>query len=153
MTRTVLLIKWPFFKQTTFFQLDAVKHLFARAICLIALPICLYICFFYIHLKVLNRRYDIQCTQVIKSVKTFCFSGNGDGFYSSAFQSQLIGNSLYNASMPHQVAFGAIITLKNQRTGGGYLHSHFHLYPDGMGARQQQVKNENVFTICEAYFC
>jgi dolichyl-phosphate-mannose-protein mannosyltransferase len=27
-------------------------------------------------------------------------SGNGDGFYSSAFQSQLEGNSLYNASMP-----------------------------------------------------
>ncbi|XP_019767604.2 protein O-mannosyl-transferase 2 [Dendroctonus ponderosae] len=100
---------------------DAVKHLCARAICLIALPICLYICFFYIHLTVLNR------------------SGNGDGFYSSAFQSQLIGNSLYNASMPHQVAFGAVITLKNQRAGGGYLHSHFHLYPDGMGARQQQI--------------
>lgn len=31
--------------------------------------------------------------------KIFC-SGNGDGFYSSAFQSQLEGNSLYNASMP-----------------------------------------------------
>ena len=27
-------------------------------------------------------------------------SGNGDGFYSSAFQSQLIGNRLYNVSMP-----------------------------------------------------
>lgn len=41
--------------------------------------------------------------------------------------------------MPRQVAYGAIITLKNQRTGGGYLHSHFHLYPEGVGARQQQV--------------
>ncbi|CAH1126628.1 unnamed protein product [Ceutorhynchus assimilis] len=100
---------------------DTVRHLFARALCLIILPIFLYICFFYIHLKVLNR------------------SGNGDGFYSSAFQSQLIGNSLYNASMPHQVAYGAIVTLKNHRTGGGYLHSHFHLYPEGMGARQQQI--------------
>lgn len=29
-----------------------------------------------------------------------CCSGNGDGFYSSAFQSQLEGNSLHNASMP-----------------------------------------------------
>lgn len=66
-------------------------------------------------------------------------SGNGDGFYSSAFQSQLIGNSLHNASMPRQVAYGAIVTLKNHRTGGGYLHSHYHLYPEGVGARQQQI--------------
>lgn len=32
-----------------------------------------------------------------------------------------------------------MISLKNHRTGGGYLHSHHHLYPDGVGARQQQV--------------
>ncbi|VEN44946.1 unnamed protein product [Callosobruchus maculatus] len=101
--------------------MDTVKHLIARAACLIILPICLYMTFFYIHLTVLNR------------------SGNGDGFYSSAFQSQLIGNSLHNASMPQYVAYGAVITLKNHRTGGGYLHSHFHLYPEGVGARQQQI--------------
>ncbi|XP_023311585.1 protein O-mannosyl-transferase 2 [Anoplophora glabripennis] len=100
---------------------DTLKNLLARALCLIILPVILYISFFYIHLKVLNR------------------SGNGDGFYSSAFQSQLIGNSLHNASMPHQVAYGSIITLKNHRTGGGYLHSHYHLYPEGIGARQQQI--------------
>ncbi|KAF7269385.1 hypothetical protein GWI33_017588 [Rhynchophorus ferrugineus] len=100
---------------------DTVRNFFARALCLIILPICLYTTFFYIHLKVLNR------------------SGSGDGFYSSAFQSQLVGNSLYNASMPYQVAYGAIVTLKNHRTGGGYLHSHFHLYPEGIGARQQQI--------------
>uniref|UniRef100_A0A1Y1KVA5 Protein O-mannosyl-transferase 2 n=2 Tax=Photinus pyralis TaxID=7054 RepID=A0A1Y1KVA5_PHOPY len=97
------------------------KHLIARAICLIIWPILLYVTFFYIHLAVLNR------------------SGNGDGFYSSAFQSQLIGNSLHNASMPHLVAYGAVVTLKNHRTGGGYLHSHYHLYPDGIGAKQQQI--------------
>lgn len=51
----------------------------------------------------------------------------------------LEGNSLYNATMPRQLAYGATITLKNHRTGGGYLHSHWHLYPDGIGARQQQV--------------
>lgn len=100
---------------------DTVRHFLARAMCLIILPICIYIIFFYAHLKVLNR------------------SGSGDGFYSSAFQSQLIGNSLYNASMPRQVACGAVVTIKNHRTGGGYLHSHFHLYPEGVGARQQQI--------------
>lgn len=41
--------------------------------------------------------------------------------------------------MPRSVAYGAVVTLKNQRTGGGYLHSHFHLYPEGVGAKQQQV--------------
>lgn len=96
--------------------------------------------FFYIHLSILNK------------------SGNGDGFYSSAFQSKLQGNSLHNASMPKgiyilncirtnylilrnilDVAFGAIVTLKNHRTGGGYLHSHWHLYPENFGAKQQQA--------------
>ncbi|XP_054161433.1 protein O-mannosyl-transferase 2-like [Oppia nitens] len=107
-----------------------VKHLLARVLCLIIIPIILYMTFFWIHLKVLYK------------------SGNGDGFFSSAFQSQLEGNSLYNASMPRYIAYGAIVTLKNHRTGGGYLHSHWHLYPEGIGARQQQVttyshKDEN----------
>ncbi|XP_076166055.1 protein O-mannosyl-transferase 2 [Ptiloglossa arizonensis] len=97
------------------------KHLLARCICLIFLPILLYVLFFYIHLSILNR------------------SGSGDGFYSSEFQSLLEGNSLYNATMPRQLAYGARITLKNHRTGGGYLHSHWHLYPEGIGARQQQI--------------
>jgi len=34
----------------------------------------------------------------------FCgFSGTGDGFFSSSFQSQLQGNPLYNASMPRRM--------------------------------------------------
>ncbi|XP_026838921.1 protein O-mannosyl-transferase 2 isoform X2 [Drosophila erecta] len=110
--------------------LESAKQLACRAITLIVWPILLYILFFYIHLSVLNR------------------SGNGDGFYSSAFQSRLIGNSLYNASMPRDVAYGSLVTIKNHKTGGGYLHSHHHLYPKGSGARQQQVttythKDEN----------
>lgn len=107
-----------------------------------------YVGFFYIHLTILNK------------------SGNGDGFYSSAFQSKLQGNSLHNAIMPKgqllhrlafnifwfltkiinyfsfaDVSFGAIVTLKNHRTGGGYLHSHWHLYPEHFGAKQQQVSD------------
>lgn len=99
----------------------SVKHFLARALCLIVLPSILYAFFFYIHLVLLNK------------------SGHGDGFYSSAFQSQLKGNSLHNASMPRELAYGAVVTLKNQRTGGGYLHSHWHLYPQGVGAKQQQI--------------
>ncbi|GFQ91933.1 protein O-mannosyl-transferase 2 [Trichonephila clavata] len=109
---------------------QVVKHFAARALCLIILPAALYITFFYIHLKTLYK------------------SGSGDGFFSSAFQSQLQGNSLYHANMPKDVAYGAVVTIKNYRTGGGYLHSHWHLYPEGVGARQQQVtayshKDEN----------
>lgn len=98
-----------------------IKHFAARVICLIALPVCLYIAFFAIHLKQLNH------------------SGSGDGFYSSSFQSQLVGNSLHNSSWPAHLAYGAEVTIKNNRIGGAYLHSHWHLYPEGVGARQQQV--------------
>ncbi|XP_076442071.1 protein O-mannosyl-transferase 2-like [Babylonia areolata] len=109
---------------------QVVKHLLARAVGLIALPAFCYIVFFYIHFKVLNH------------------SGSGDGFFSSAFQSQLVGNKLYNVSMPQNIAFGSVITLKQRRTGGAYLHSHPHLYPEDLGPRQQQVttyshKDEN----------
>ncbi|MCL4119094.1 UNVERIFIED_CONTAM: hypothetical protein GTU68_019371 [Idotea baltica] len=97
------------------------KHFVARALGLIVLPIALYLFYFFIHLSVLSK------------------TGNGDGFYSSAFQSQLEGNSLFNASMPLELAIGAEVTLKNSRTGGGYLHSHIHLYPENNGARQQQI--------------
>uniref|UniRef100_A0A3P8SU61 Protein O-mannosyl-transferase 2 n=1 Tax=Amphiprion percula TaxID=161767 RepID=A0A3P8SU61_AMPPE len=70
----------------------------------------------------------------------FCLaSGPGDGFFSSAFQSRLMGNNLYNASMPEYLAYGSTITVKNLRIAGGYLHSHWHLYPEGVGSRQQQV--------------
>jgi hypothetical protein len=39
------------------------------------------------------------------------------------------------------VAFGSVITLKQRRTGGAYLHSHTHLYPEEHGPRQQQVQS------------
>ncbi|XP_015113145.1 protein O-mannosyl-transferase 2 [Diachasma alloeum] len=114
------------------------KHLIARAVCLIVLPIILYMVFFYIHLTVLNK------------------SGSGDGFYSSEFQSLLQGNSLHNATMPRELSYGATITLKNHRTGGGYLHSHWHLYPEGAGARQQQIttyshKDDNNFWLVKKF--
>nr|XP_055217045.1 protein O-mannosyl-transferase 2 isoform X3 [Gorilla gorilla gorilla] len=66
-------------------------------------------------------------------------SGPGDGFFSSAFQARLSGNNLHNASIPEHLAYGSVITVKNLRMAIGYLHSHRHLYPEGIGARQQQV--------------
>ena len=52
-----------------------VKHFMARAACLILLPIVLYVAFFYVHLHVLYK------------------SGNGDGHFSSAFQTSLEGKN------------------------------------------------------------
>ncbi|OPJ83264.1 protein O-mannosyl-transferase 2 isoform A [Patagioenas fasciata monilis] len=97
------------------------KHLLARVLCLILLPLALYMTMFAVHFTVLNK------------------SGPGDGFFSSAFQSQLIGNNLHNVSIPEHLAYGSVVTMKNLRMAGGYLHSHWHLYPEGIGARQQQV--------------
>ncbi|XP_025912930.1 protein O-mannosyl-transferase 2 isoform X3 [Apteryx rowi] len=97
------------------------KHLLARVLCLILLPLALYMAMFAVHFAVLNK------------------SGPGDGFFSSAFQSQLIGNNLHNVSVPEYLAYGSVVTMKNLRMAGGYLHSHWHLYPEGIGARQQQV--------------
>jgi len=105
---------------------------------------------FYIHLTLLNQ------------------TGPGDGFYSSAYQISLKGiifhdftvqfflvlssvnftmiilfkgNYLHSASTPKEVAYGAILSLKNAITSGGYLHSHDHLYPVGVGATQVLNKN------------
>uniref|UniRef100_A0A8C5WH86 Protein O-mannosyl-transferase 2 n=1 Tax=Leptobrachium leishanense TaxID=445787 RepID=A0A8C5WH86_9ANUR len=97
------------------------QHFAARVLCLILLPLVLYVVSFAVHFSVLNQ------------------SGPGDGFFSSSFQSRLIGNNLHNASMPEHLAYGSLITMKSLRTAAGYLHSHGHLYPEGVGARQQQV--------------
>ncbi|XP_043217081.1 protein O-mannosyl-transferase 2-like [Amphibalanus amphitrite] len=98
-----------------------VKHFLARALCLILLPTVLYMFAYYVHFTVLSK------------------SGPGDGHFGSAFQSQLEGNSLHNASMPREICYGAGVTLKNHRTAGAYLHSHPHLYPPEAGPVQQQV--------------
>ncbi|XP_022643543.1 protein O-mannosyl-transferase 2-like isoform X2 [Varroa destructor] len=87
-------------------------------------------------------------TRYVRSAMAMHSYRNGIFVSNSEFQARLEGNSLYTASMPRQVAYGAKISLKNHRTGGAYLHSHFHLYPEGIGARQQQVttyshKDEN----------
>uniref|UniRef100_A0A672NS67 Protein O-mannosyl-transferase 2 n=1 Tax=Sinocyclocheilus grahami TaxID=75366 RepID=A0A672NS67_SINGR len=112
---------WRLLGDLSLSLLDFGKHLLARVFGLIMLPLFLYTTIFAVHFIVLNR------------------SGPGDGFFSSAFQSRLIGNNLHNASIPEYLAYGSVITVKNLRIAGGYLHSHWHLYPEGVGAHQQQV--------------
>lgn len=112
---------WKLLGDVRLSLVDFAKHLTARVFGLIMIPLFLYTTVFAVHFVILNR------------------SGPGDGFFSSAFQSRLIGNNLHNATMPEYLAYGSVITVKNLRIAGGYLHSHWHLYPEGVGAQQQQV--------------
>ncbi|XP_025775153.1 LOW QUALITY PROTEIN: protein O-mannosyl-transferase 2 [Puma concolor] len=112
---------WHLFGDLSLSVVTVGKHLTARILCLIVLPLTLYTATYAVHFMVLNK------------------SGPGDGFFSSAFQARLSGNNLHNASIPEHLAYGSVITVKNLRMAIGYLHSHRHLYPEGIGARQQQV--------------
>eukprot|EP00049_Salpingoeca_infusionum_P006472 m.107474 g.107474 ORF g.107474 m.107474 type:complete len:836 (-) comp13323_c0_seq13:1556-4063(-) len=97
-----------------------VSHFLSRATALIAAPVVLYCCYFWIHFAVCHN------------------TGDGDSFMSSAFQSSLQGNALNVGEMPNHVAYGSIVTIKSARCGGGLLHSHPHLYPDTT-IQQQQI--------------
>ncbi|XP_032143638.1 protein O-mannosyl-transferase 2 isoform X2 [Sapajus apella] len=112
---------WYLFGDLSLSLVTVGKHVTARVLCLIVLPLALYTATFAVHFMVLSK------------------SGPGDGFFSSAFQARLSGNNLHNASIPEHLAYGSEITVKNLQMAIGYLHSHRHLYPEGIGARQQQV--------------
>lgn len=92
-------------------------HWLARAICLIAIPMSIYLTSFAIHFHILNK------------------SGPGDATMGSLFQARL-HNSTFK-DHPLEIAFGSNVTFKNFGYGGGLLHSHPSTYPDG--SKQQQV--------------
>ena len=99
-----------------------VRHFLARAACLICLPVVLYLGLFYIHFSILT------------------LSGPGDGYYSPLFQSALKGNPLHDKEVVMDVAHGSVVTLRGyQSVPCGYLHSHWDLYPEGVGAHQQVI--------------
>ena len=107
------------------------RHWCARILCLIFLPLTIYMLSFKAHFMILSR------------------SGPGDAQMSSLFQSHLRGNDF--ALSPPEAAFGSKVTLKNMGYGGGLLHSHVQTYP--VGSQQQQVTcyhyrdNNNEFII------
>ncbi|ORZ00590.1 glycosyltransferase family 39 protein [Syncephalastrum racemosum] len=92
-------------------------HLSARALCLICIPLLIYVGLFYVHLALLPH------------------SGDGDMHMSADFQHSLTGREIPDS--PIDIAYGSDITLRHVATNGGYLHSHASAYPEG--SRQQQV--------------
>jgi dolichyl-phosphate-mannose-protein mannosyltransferase len=102
------------------------RHLFARMLCLIGVPMVFYMAMFSIHFALLVN------------------PGEGDGFMSSEFQSTL--NSKQMNDVPADVAFGSRVSIRHVNTQGGYLHSHASMYLTG--SKQQQItlyphKDEN----------
>lgn len=109
-----------------FLQRLWLKHLLARVLCLIIIPIIFYMALFAIHFICLVN------------------PGDGDGFMSSEFQATLNSKSMQD--VPADVMLGSRVSLRHHNTHGGYLHSHNHMYP--AGSKQQQItlyphKDEN----------
>ncbi|CAI2176276.1 8797_t:CDS:10, partial [Funneliformis geosporum] len=108
---------WDKFGDLNMPKLLYLQHWIARIICLIILPILIYMLSFVIHFAILTN------------------SGPGDAQMSSLFQAGLYGNNF--AENPLELAYGSRVTIKNMGFGGGLLHSHVQAYP--VGSEQQQV--------------
>jgi len=95
------------------------KHFYARALCLIVIPISLYLSFFAIHFHILK------------------YSGPGDGFMSPRFQRSLQGSEIVKLSVA--IPYYSNITIKHKDTDV-YLHSHPQRYP--LRYKDQRVSSQ-----------
>ncbi|CAL5872280.1 uncharacterized protein PFLUO_LOCUS6541 [Penicillium psychrofluorescens] len=109
---------WNKFGDLKMPQTTLAKHVIARVVGLIAIPILVYMFSFYLHFLILAN------------------SGPGDAQMSSLFQANLKGTEVGKDS-PLELAMGSRVTLKNMGYGGGLLHSHVQTFPEG--SQQQQV--------------
>ncbi|KAI7907634.1 Dolichyl-phosphate-mannose-protein mannosyltransferase-domain-containing protein [Cokeromyces recurvatus] len=108
---------WKLLGNTQVSMRQCIMHLFARCICLILIPIIIYLGSFYIHFSILTQ------------------PGPGSSYMTIETQSELKGIPPIDTQVP--VTYGSLITIRHLETTGGYLHSHFAYYPDG--SNQQQV--------------
>ncbi|KAI8973845.1 Dolichyl-phosphate-mannose-protein mannosyltransferase-domain-containing protein [Pilobolus umbonatus] len=108
---------WELWGDTQMPKQTYLKHWIARILCLIVVPMSIYVFCFVLHFALLYK------------------SGPGDAQMGSLFQANLEGNSM--TSNPLEIAYESKITLKNAGLGGGLLHSHVQVYPEG--SKQQQV--------------
>ncbi|KAF2366894.1 Glycosyl transferase family 39/83 [Trinorchestia longiramus] len=94
---------------------EFLMHLGARGLCLIFIPVAVYLSCFFVHDA---RLY-----------KTFSSAGSEEAALSPEYQMTLQGNILHNANFSPQVVYGGLITLRNDHLAGPYLHSHNLTYP------------------------
>ncbi|EPQ27011.1 uncharacterized protein PFL1_05295 [Pseudozyma flocculosa PF-1] len=99
------------------------RHFCARALCLIVLPFCVYLFWFWVHFAILVR------------------SGPGDTFMSSEFQQTLVGNPMLSEA--REVHYYDRVNMMHKATRA-YLHSHPERWPlkydDGrISSQGQQV--------------
>ncbi|KAG0783464.1 hypothetical protein G6F16_003015 [Rhizopus arrhizus] len=106
---------WEIWGNTRISKYVFARHFGARALCLIVLPIMIYMMMFAIHFHSLPN------------------SGEGDGFMSPEFQQTLDGHAYIQS--PVDIAYESKVFIRHIATRGGYLHSHPHNYPGG----KQQV--------------
>jgi dolichyl-phosphate-mannose--protein O-mannosyl transferase len=92
------------------------KHFLTRLLCLLGIPILIYVASFYAHVQILTKM------------------GLGGVAMSLEYQQDLLGG--YNEPVPASVGYGSIVSLRHKATHG-YLHSHPNFYPDG--SKQQQI--------------
>lgn len=112
-----------------------IKHIVARAMCLIVLPLSIFLFWFWVHFRVLSH------------------SGPGDAFMSPEFQATLSENIL--AQEAKEVRYYDFITLRNKETllYLGSNENHYPLrYDDGRVSSQGQVVVTNTGNKAGEYF-
>lgn len=118
---------WSLIGDRALSHLTVCVHAVCRFVCLVVVPVLLYVFWFYIHLRLLHR------------------SGPHDQLMSSAFQATLEGGlSRITQGQPLEVAYGSQVTLRSSASNPVpcWLHSHKVNYPiryeNGRGSSHQQ---------------
>ncbi|TDG95826.1 hypothetical protein EPR50_G00244880, partial [Perca flavescens] len=118
---------WNLIGDRTVSHLSVCVQCVCRAVCLLVVPLLLYVFWFYVHLTLLHR------------------SGPHDQLMSSAFQASLEGGlSRITQGQPLEVAYGSQVTLRSSSSQPipCWLHSHKVNYPiryeNGRGSSHQQ---------------
>lgn len=116
---------WLQLKQKNISDLQIIFKTIIKGIIFVAIPICIYISLFYVHLLVLHK------------------AGPHDSVMTSAFQASLEGGlASITQGQPLKVVHGSQITLRHTHGRACWLHSHAQVYPvryeDGRGSSHQQ---------------
>lgn len=118
---------WSLIGDQALSHLSVCVHAVCRVVCLVVVPVLLYVFWFFVHLSLLHR------------------SGPHDQLMSSAFQATLEGGlSRITQGQPLEVAYGSQVTLRSSAANPVpcWLHSHKVNYPiryeNGRGSSHQQ---------------